>query len=355
VYKRQAEDGATSEPFQTQFGWHIVKRLEKKVPGTYEEEYEAIKRKVERDGRGLGSQKALVDKLMEEYKVKEYAKNLRAMDALIDSTYFAGEWKEGKGADMDAPLFVIQDKLYKQEKTIVKQSEFAAFLGKGAVTADPMPVSLLIDRYYEQFRDRKLLKYEADILKLKYPEYKALVQEYRDGILLFELMNQMVWNKAIEDSTGLEAYYEDHKQNFMWDDRVEGRIYTCSSNDKAQELRKLIEAGESDSSIIAQLNENTELGVSIEKGKFTKEVSPVLNEVAWQKGISSIISYDGSFVVVRIENVLQPQPKELKEARGIITSAYQNYLEDQWIQELRNKYSYQVDPEVMKQVQQTEG
>ena len=343
-------NGAISKPVRSQYGWHIIKRLDKKNIGSYEDEYKRLKSRVEKDRRGEGSKESLVKKLKADYKVKEYPKNLAEVESYVDSSFFIGSINFTKEdlEELDAPLIVINDKLYKKGKTTITQADFAKYIKSKSRKQKPISTAIITKRLYDEFFVQSILDYEKSVLKLKYPEYKALVQEYRDGILLFELMDQKVWKKAVKDSTGLEAFYEAHKTDYMWDDRLDATIYTCNSEENAKEVKEMLEAGKSDSAILATVNESSQLGVDIRDGKFTKKDMPVLEKVEWKEGIYSVNDKANYVVVVR--EVLPSQPKSLDEARGVVTSAYQSHLEKSWIEELRAKYTYEVNQGVLEQV-----
>lgn len=343
-------NGAVSKPVKSQYGWHIIKRLDKKNIGSYEDEYKRLKTRVEKDRRGEGSKESLVKKLKADYKVKEYPKNLAVVETYVDSSFFIGSINFTKEdlEKLDAPLIVINDKLYKKGKTTITQADFAKYIKSKSRKQKPISTAIMTKRLYDEFFVQSILDYEKSVLKLKYPEYKALVQEYRDGILLFELMDQKVWKKAVKDSTGLEAFYEAHKSDYMWDDRLDATVYTCNSEDNAKEVKEMLEAGKSDSAILATVNESSQLGVDIRNGKFTKKDMPILEKVDWKEGVYSVNDKANYVVVVR--EVLPSQPKSLDEARGVVTSAYQSHLEKSWIEELRAKYTYEVNQGVLEQV-----
>ncbi|MGB0805707.1 MAG: peptidylprolyl isomerase [Salibacteraceae bacterium] len=340
------EKGNYSEPFLTQFGWHIILLEDKKNVGTYEEEYDELSKKVKGDRRSLGSEHALVLKLMDDYKVKIKEKSKVAFYDVLDSSYFKNDWDSKIGSNLNRPLIIINDKKYKGNKEVITQADFTEFLDRRMKNQKPMSIPLFVDQEFEKFVDYSIINYEKSVLKLKYPEYKALVTEYHDGILLFEIMEDEVWKKAMKDSTGLANFYDSTKENYMWKDRLEAKLYICNSQENADLVMSLVSEGIADSTIESKINTNSELGLTIREGKFEKGQEKMLDEVAWKKGVS-IQSTNGSFVVVNVSNVLASQPKELSEVKGLVTSAYQDELDKRWIIELRNKYSYSVNKEVL--------
>ena len=339
-----------SQPFETQFGWHIVKRLDKKELKSFEEEKDQIKKKVERDGRSKNSKASLVSKLKIAYKVKEYTKAKDAYLSVLDTNLFVAKWDANKAKDLTAKLFIINDKQYGKKKTVVTQKEFTDYIKRTQRAQEVVDLSAKLNSLYDEFFVDQILAYEESILAVKYPEYKALVQEYRDGILLFELMEKKVWKKAVQDSAGLADYHNAHRNDFMWTQRLDAKLYTCNSDEIAKEVVKLLESGAEDSTVLAQMNKESQLAVDIREDKFSKGDHAVVDGIQWKKGISKVVNENGSYYVVMVNEVLSRQPKELKEARGAITSAYQGFLEENWIKELREKYSYDVNKDAIKMV-----
>jgi peptidyl-prolyl cis-trans isomerase SurA len=344
------KDGLISRPVKTQYGWHIIKRIERKKIGSFKEEEAEIRKKVERDRRGEGSRSSLAAKLHKEYNVVEFKENSEIFESLLDSSFFKGQWKAENHAKMKKPVFTLHDKMFGKKKMTFTQGDFAQFLEANSRPQMEMPISILKEKMYRSFIETELIDYEYSILEYKYPEYKALVREYRDGILLFELMDRMVWKKAVSDSAGLEAYYETRKNEFMWDERIDATMYLCSDAENASMVVDLLHQGSDDSTINATVNEKTRIGVQIRKGKFSREDDPALEAVPWGEGISPITEFNGTYYVVNTHEILSPQVKTLAEARGIITSAYQLKIEEEWLRELRKKYKYKVNHKVLDQV-----
>ena len=348
------EDGAISEPVQTPFGWHLIKRIELIQVGEFDEMENEIKTKVTRDGRGVKSVKSMVAKLKSEYKYKATKKSLDPFYSLIDSTYFQNTWDVKKADNLSGSVFRIQDKKYSKSTRTYTQKEFAEYLAGNMRKQAPQEVRTFVNESYEKFVEEKILEFEDSNLEAKYPEFRALIKEYRDGILLFELMDQKVWTKAISDSSGLANYFEDNKGDFTWKDRVEGNIYFCNNSEIANQVREMVQTqskmGFSDDSLLTTVNKESLLNLRIESGKFEKEYHPVLGKISWSEGLSNNLEQDGQTIFVKVNKVLGPEGKELDECRGLVTAQYQTYLEDEWIKTLRSKYSVEVDKSVLEKL-----
>jgi peptidyl-prolyl cis-trans isomerase SurA len=342
-------NGDYSEPFLTQFGWHIVLRVDKRDIGTYEEEYDELEKKVKKDRRSLGSEHALVLKLMKEYKVKIKSKSKEVFYGIIDSTYFTGKWEISKANGLNDPILTINDKKYGKKKTVYTQSDFASYLLDKMRNQKAVSIPLFVNKEFDAFVDEKMIAYEKSILSYKYPEYKALLTEYHDGILLFEIMEKEVWKKAMLDSTGLDEFYQAHKSEYMWKERFDAKMYICDNKEIADMVELMLSESKSDSTIMAMMNKNSELAVNIREGKYEVDTETYLSEVKHEKGISTVDNKD-NVIVINVLNVIPPSVKELDEIRGLITSAYQDELDKMWIEALRSKYTYTVNKEVLTSV-----
>ncbi|MFT6322867.1 MAG: peptidyl-prolyl cis-trans isomerase SurA, partial [Halieaceae bacterium] len=341
-----SEKGNYSEPFKTEFGWHIVLLEDKRNVGSYKDEYEELAKKVKGDRRSLGSEHALVEKLMIEYGVKIKTKSKTAYYDVIDSTYFSNSWDANLAKGLNATLITINDKILGKKKTTITQLEFTDFLKNKMRNQKAVSIPMFVEKEFNAFLDYSIINYEKSILGLKYPEYKALVTEYHDGILLFEIMEAEVWKKAMKDTTGLAQFFDSTQNNYMWKERLDAKMYICNSLENANIVLEMVAGNKSDSTIEEQLNQSTELGVTMREGKFEEGKEDFLENVEWKKALT-IQEVKGSFVVVNVLNVLPAQTKELTEVKGLVTSAYQDELDKIWIADLRDKYTFSINTEVL--------
>jgi peptidyl-prolyl cis-trans isomerase SurA len=194
------------------------------------------------------------------------------------------------------------------------------------------------------------MDYENARLEQKHPAFRLLMKEYKEGILLFELTDQKVWSKAVKDTTGLKEYYAKNKSKFMWPERADVIIYTCGSDSVAAVLRQMLAQGRDKSAIAGELNKNSQLNLQIEEDVYARDERDLLAKVDWKKGMSQNIYENGLVYVVEVKEILPPSEKKLDEAKGLITSDYQTYLEQEWIKELRSKHKVVVNKEVLHSI-----
>ena len=209
-----------------------------------------------------------------------------------------------------------------------------------------------IDQMYIDFVNEQLLAYEDSKLEEKYPEYKALLKEYREGILLFDLTNKKVWEKAVEDTTGLQAFFGANQSSYIWPDRVDATIYTCINYATAVKVKRNIykkNRGKiTDAEILKEINTNAPLSLQINTKKFVKGENEYLDNIVWKAGLAKdIVLKDKSYILIDIHQVLPSAFKELNETRGKVISDYQNALEIEWLANLKSKYSVKINTEVL--------
>jgi peptidyl-prolyl cis-trans isomerase SurA len=186
-----------------------------------------------------------------------------------------------------------------------------------------------------------------DKLDKKYPEFKALMSEYTDGIILFDITDKNVWSKAVNDTTGLKEYYNSHKEKYMWGKRLQANIYRCGSENAANIVKESLVKNIENDSIKRRINSQNIGGVSVETGKYEKNSNKLLENIKWEKGIQSFTS-DGIFVIVDVKDMLEPTTKKLEESRGYVIADYQEMLEKTWMEKLRTKYPITENLAVLK-------
>jgi peptidyl-prolyl cis-trans isomerase SurA len=207
----------------------------------------------------------------------------------------------------------------------------------------------LLNEYYDGFVNAKCLEYEESMLEIKKPDFKNLMKEYKDGILLFELMDRMVWTKAVKDTAGLETFRKNNEQKYMWGDRAEAFIFNSNDKKLNDDAYKLA-TKKTPTEIKDKLNKaGAKAHLSVIEGKYEKGQYDVVDRTNWKVGLSPINKInDSSYQFILIKQIVKPEPKTLKEAKGYIVSDYQEYLEKTWLAELRNKYPIVVDENVLK-------
>jgi peptidyl-prolyl cis-trans isomerase SurA len=345
------EIGEISPPFRTEFGWHIITLLSKEEIPAFESVKSEIRKKIERDSRGELSKNSLISKLKLTYKIKHKSTTFSSLRKVAVSQVTDGIWK-GEYTDADATLFTIWLPTPKDEGCIDNRSQITISSFIEYIILHQTKGSDF-DKLYQDFVNERLLVYEEAQLESKYPEYKAILQEYREGILLFDLTNKKVWTKAVEDTLGLQAFFNENIDDYKWDDRVDATIYSCIDIATARKvkfhlLKKKFGLLETTDELLEKVNINDPLSLQIQSKKYTKGDNQFIDSVNWKVGILSDIKLeDGLIIVIEIHELLEATHKVLNETRGKVISDYQNELETEWISALKKKYKVSINTDVL--------
>ncbi len=450
--------GEITAPFKSTFGWHIVRLIEKDAIETFEDLQPILQQKIAKDSRAQIQQAVLIEKLKSENgfsqnkKVDEILTQIAA-DSTISATQKAEMWtakrfenqnpKLAKNLEKNQNLFAVGTQNYQLK-------DFASYLQDNKKLPAPEKALPYLREEYENFVAQKIIDNERELLSKKYPEYRFLLQEYYDGILLFKIMEQKVWAKALADQEGLMNFYEQNKQNYNWQDRAKVTIYNAADqktlsmlkdslklgyyatdNFKPVQLefdRKNIKLSEAHTKKLApfalaaktnpsyvftleaakgigetvemmqyridairayfksegvenvrfigqkmgsakvvkaliqikllttdykvlekRFNKENALRLEITEGLFEKQSQSILSKVDFKKG-DYTVEENGRMYYVIVEEIEPARTKKLEETRGVVISDYQQFLEKEWIAELRKKYEFSTDEKVMQAV-----
>ena len=336
------EDGQISAPFKTSYGWHIVKRLEYRAPATFEASKRELQKKVSRDSRSELTRASFLENLKAEYNYTSNAtaiKSLKRIAAKQDSVFFPGHpLANVPSKTAAATLLTIGD----ESATV---ADFVDYLNIVKIRNADAGANTVIDEQLTSWSDKLLLDYEDARLEAKHDDFRLLMEEYHDGILLFELTDEKVWSKAVKDTAGLEAYHAAHVGDFMWDTRAEVDIFTCADEKAVKAARKAVKKGKD--LVAFQRDYNAENGnsITLTSGRFSEGDNTwgdrVLADAAagtLSEKAPAFATYEGGgdeTVLVHVGAVRSPEPKTLAEARGQVIAAYQDHLEAEWIEALR--------------------
>lgn len=339
-------NGEYSEPFTTKYGWHIVKRLDKKGLASFDDMKADLKQRIGKDSRTQAGKTSLIAKIKKENNFKENVMSKTPFLKVLDSTVYQGKW-EAKKADKlgNKELFTIGT----TKKT---QNDFAKYIESHQTARAIMDNNMFLQQSYKEFVDETVINFEDAQLEAKYPEYKNLLKEYRDGILLFDLTDREVWSKAIKDTAGLRVYYSKNKTNYLWEERAETTTYKCLNDKIAKQVRGLLNKNKTEKEIMDIVNKSSQLNLTSESVTYLKGENKDV-DANWKKGIVSnniIDSKENKVVVLVINAILDKTPKTIAEAKGTITADYQTYLEKEWLSYLKNKYTVKVNEDVLKSI-----
>jgi len=318
--------GDYTTPIETQFGFHIIKKLDFRKIASFENSKEDIENRIKKDPlRSTSSKKAFIDKLKKEYNFnKKEDEFLKIEDKNIGD----------KIDDLNFGLFNLDGKEYSFE-------EFQNYLQHKKITSGKYTAN------FEKWVEYEITNFENSKLEEKYPDFRYLMKEYYDGILLFNISEDKIWNYAVKDSAGLQTFYANNSDKYLWKERFSGSIIICKNKDIKEEAEKFLANKMTNEEVIDQLNADGN-SITIEKGAWEKGNNPIVDYFVWNKKEPEI--FDSETTFIRGDKI-PPEAKNLDEARGLYISDYQNYLEQNWIKELRKKYKIKINKKLLKTVE----
>ncbi|QEE48045.1 peptidylprolyl isomerase [Flavobacterium alkalisoli] len=338
--------GDYTKPFETKFGWHIVKLIEKYPLKSFDEMKSDIEARVAKDDRSTVIAAAMTEKLKKQYPlVTDKAMYAKAKAAVNDDFYIV-KWMLPQSADSyNATLLTINnDKKY----TAWDFLEYVNSQQKSGITAKP--VSRLVEILYDKFSSDKLKAYYDAHLEEEFPDFAAVMQEYRDGLLLFDLMEKEIWEKAKNDSIGLQNYYQAHIKDYQWGDRVDAEIYSSTDKSVVEQARKYLKKNKDAAYIKSELNTKDKVSVIEKSGVFPQDSKALPQMDKWKTGVSDIVNEGNYYYVLKVNKVLPVTAKTLDECKGRVVNDYQQYLESTWIDNLEKEFTVKVNQDVFAKV-----
>lgn len=204
-----------------------------------------------------------------------------------------------------------------------------------------------------EMTDDAVLKVEENHLEAKYPEFKNLMQEYHDGILLFNVSLQNVWDKASLDTTGLMKYFAEHKAEYTWSEpRYKGMVIYCKDKTTMKVVKSILKTADKDSVesyINNRVNVDSVQFARVEKGMWKKGMNGAVDKMAFKTGAWKATT---EYPYVFLNGKVLKAPEEYTDERGKVTSAYQDYLEQVWVEELRAKYPVVINQEALNELKE---
>ena len=336
--------GDVSQPVQSAYGWHIIKLMDKKGLAAFDELKADLERKVKHDERANRGQHAFLTKSRIAYNYQEYPTSIQEFSKLLSKRTLADSTFIAEAAKLNKPLFIFAGKNF-------TQADFAKYLKKNNTTEKSIP-SEIIDEKIDAFADSELLSFEDSQLEKKYDDFRFLMQEYHDGILLFEVSNREVWEKASKDTPGLSKYFDEHKSDYTWEKpHYKGRIVFCKDNATLAAAKSIVKKANIDSIdkyLRTRLNDSIQY-VKIEKGLYVQGDNKAIDDQIFKSKEKYVPTKEYPFFFVT-GKLLKNKPEDYSDVRGLVTADYQEFLEREWIKALRAKYPVNVDQNVLKTV-----
>lgn len=357
--KRNLGEGEYSKPFTTAFGHHILRVNKVEVPKTFDEAKAEIKSRIARDARSTISRERLIKRVQQDYSftrnqdnIDKFVKAIEAQNAVPQ--YTKGFWKPEDSLHKPfytLPIYTMGSGSDKHVGTLQDYFEWYVKARKGY---DNATAAVATEKFVTAFFEQEMLNFEERQLPKKHREYRELLREYRDGILLFTLTEDKVWRKAVEDTVGLRNYYVSHRDSFMAGERIVVTEYISDKQDAINQAAALLAKGYGEQAVDSMVNATSALNLRVrtqtyEKGKGTQEDAMFGKQPGSR---SEVMEAGRSFRILVLKENLPAGIKSFDDAKSECITQYQNYLEKAWLKELEGKYPVKVQEKVFETLYQ---
>jgi peptidyl-prolyl cis-trans isomerase SurA len=348
------KDGEFSAPVQSSIGWHIIKRISLKRDEPFPLVKSRLQNQIKQDARFELARKAMIERIKRESDFSENRTTLQQFAASLEQdtakSFLTYKWKAPEKPSQEA-LFSFG----KDMKTTL--GDFADYAQRASRTRQQMAgssIETVVNRLYTDFIDENALKFEERQLEKKYPDFKSLMREYEEGVLLFEVTKMEVWDKASLDTIGLQAFFDKSPGKYQWNERAMISQYSLveSAKDKTEEVREFSRSN-SPEKVLEKFNADGEVILTMQEKTFERGRNEVLDKMNWKSGELSPVESskrDKSSNFFKIEEVLPPGQKSLQEARGYVVADYQDFLEKKWLEDLKKQYKVKVHEKVFNKL-----
>ncbi|MEZ5009699.1 MAG: peptidylprolyl isomerase [Chitinophagales bacterium] len=331
--------GDISQPFETQNAWYILKLIDKKLPGEYPDFKDELVSKIKKSDRYTIKREAYILDVLNRhgFSLKDPGfKNFRAK--AIDQ-FKIHDYKFT--IDNPVPIMEIVGVTY-------TNADLATYLSNYHLKYRKLDANQKFDRLYHDFLEEKTIDFHILAYGNENEEYGSLLKEYRDGILLFDLMEKKVWSKAVEDSIGLKDYYNNNKSKFLTKEKADIRKYSAPNEKAANLLVKYLKL-DPDMINTKYLKKLESKGVTSSYEQLSAEKTDELSKkVIWKDNGLKVVTDDNNYAVYQTFQIFPVRERSFDESKGFAIAGYQEFLEKQWLKELRQKYNVVIDEAVLK-------
>ncbi len=333
------KDGEISKPVLTEFGYHILKRLQRipaQVDKSDEKWREGVKQLIIQSDRMEVSRKKLLKNIQQKANFRKLAYNQKNLWRLTDSILGNKKIPELADINSNTSLFAFARQTLRVRDW---QNYLESIRGIQSLVTGKKNEEIL-----QQFIETSTLDYYRDHLEEFNPELVNQMNEFKDGNLLFEVMQRKIWDPASLDSAGLKSFYEKNKARYWWENSADAIIFTCNDSVTAESLKAALK---SDFAGWKKAVDNSNGSMQADSGRFELGQIPVVERTNFTEKLitASVKNEAGNSAtftyIIRLYN--KREPRNFADARGFVINDYQEYLENKWIAELKKKYPIKVN------------
>ena len=342
------KENPVSKPFKTAFGWHIAKLIENYPMKSFEEMKSELDEKIGKDERSRLATASLTEKLKAKYTIKPNEKMYAEIQNAVTPDFYESKWEvPAKDQKFAASLVTIDNVSHSGDSflTYLKTSE--------KVSNNIKPINKLVEKMYASFVNEKLNNHYNENLEKEFPEFSNVMQEYRDGLLLFDLMEKEIWEKSKTDTIGLKKFYDINKAKYNWKTRLDMVVCSSTTEDIVKKAQIMLRDNKSIDDIKTALNTADIVNVMTSSGIYEEGNNSIPKGTKAEAGVSDIVKNGEYYFVSKVNKVIPAGTKALEECKGKAINDYQQYLEENWVTNLKAEYKVAVNKKVFDKVKKT--
>lgn len=334
-----------SKPFQTQYGWHIVKLIEKFPLKSLDELRPELENKIGKDERSRLIEKSMNSKLRKKYSIVKDKKMYTLISKKITPEIYESKWV------VPTDSLHYSSKLFTINSFPISGYSFLKYINENQKSNQTIkPIDKLVNAFYENFVDVMLKKYNDDNLENEHPEFAAVMEEYRDGLLLFELMEKEIWQRAKNDTIGLQSFYETQKNKYQWKTRVDVVLFSSTNKLMVEKASVLYKKNSSVQEIKDKLNTKDVINIMASEAIYEEGSVALPKEMPLKEGFSNIVKQGDYYYFAKINKVIPPGAKTLDKCKGKVINDYQQYLEQNWVSELKKEFTINIHQDIFEKI-----
>ena len=335
--------GDISNPVVSSMGIHIFKLIKDIPIGSFEEEKPELTAKMDRYWtKEINDLK--MDATKKELGFKEYPQALTELIGAIDDKDFEKDKTLGHYPHLKAVMMEVNGKKYNQQDFL----NYINKLTQGRLAGNK---EATLKDLYRVFLEKMVAEAHIAHLEKTNADYKKLSEEYTNGVLIFDLMEKNIWNKASQDSLGLEEYYKKHSKQYQWEAGFKGEVLQSKNHDALLQIKNAIDNGKSIEDALKEVNTpDNDQKIYQQIGRFNFSLFPQVAQdkfVAY-KVIGILTDDQGNEYIIIPEEVYQTsQPKSFIDAKDKVVEDYQKVIEKNWNDKLKAKYPLKINTAVL--------
>jgi peptidyl-prolyl cis-trans isomerase SurA len=342
------KENPVSAPIQSEYGWHIIKLIDRFPIKTLEESKIELENKISRDDRSHLISNSLTEKLRKKYSTKTDKKTLELVKKSVTEDYYDNKW------ELPTDLKPFEKKLLTIDKKNIDATDFLNYLKTQEKNSLKVkPTSKLVETHYSKYIDEQLNSYYDENLEKEFSEFAATMEEYRDGLLLFDLMDKEIWQRSKNDTIGLTNFYKNMKEKPMWKTRAQAIVISSTKEDMVNKALQLLKSGKKPQEIKDQLNTKEVVNIMIQENFYEENDATFPKNTKMEVGYSNITKNGDYYFATQILKILPAGEKTFDECKGKLVNEYQQYLEQHWVDELKKEFTVKVNQNVFEKLKNT--